>query len=251
MDSILEAMYPFCREARNKGNASENGKAPTPRVSFILALLEKFGIKKNIDAFSYTGRNNFYNIILPGTSKYIITAHHDIMNPDSDNANDNSASVINAIYLKSLMPEARVVLTDGEEIGLIGATRLAEQINQGVYGDIEGVINLELSGLGGENFIIGDNPGKINDLIIEMFNPTVIKTPVSDTTAFRMAGIDSTVLNPLPLLTEGVSFISNDRGFLDNRSWSRCHTDEDSLDHISLDDMISFVNNILVPILRS
>jgi hypothetical protein len=251
MDSILEAMYPFCREARNKGNASENGKAPTPRVSFILALLEKFGIKKNIDAFSYTGRNNFYNIILPGTSKYIITAHHDIMNPDSDNANDNSASVINAIYLKSLMPEARVVLTDGEEIGLIGATRLAEQINQGVYGDIEGVINLELSGLGGENFIIGDNPGKINDLIIEMFNPTVIKTPVSDTTSFRMAGIDSTVLNPLPLLTEGVSFISNDRGFLDNRSWSRCHTDEDSLDHISLDDMSSFVNNILVPILRS
>ena len=251
MDSILEAMYPFCREARNKGNASENGKAPTPRVSFILALLEKFGIKKNIDAFSYTGRNNFYNIILPGTSKYIITAHHDIMNPNSDNANDNSASVINAIYLKSLMPEARVVLTDGEEIGLIGATRLAEQINQGVYGDIEGVINLELSGLGGENFIIGDNPGKLNDLIIEMFNPTVIKTPVSDTTAFRMAGIDSTVLNPLPLLTEGVSFISNDRGFLDNRSWSRCHTDEDSLAHISLDDMSSFVNNILVPILRS
>jgi hypothetical protein len=251
MDNILEAIYPFCQEARNKGNATENGRVPTPRVIFILSMLEKFGIKKIIDAFSFSGKNNFYNVILPGTSKYIITAHHDIVNPDSDNANDNSASVINAIYLKSLVPEATVVLTDGEEVGLIGATRLAEQINQGVYGKIEGVINLELSGMGGENFIIGDNPGNLNDKILEMFNPTVVKTPVSDTTAFRMAGIDSTVLNPLPLLTEGVSFISNQRGFLDNRSWSRCHTDEDSVDLISLDDMEAFVTKILIPIVRS
>lgn len=34
-------------------------------------------------------RNNYFNIVLPGSSDKFVVAHHDIVNKDSDNANDN------------------------------------------------------------------------------------------------------------------------------------------------------------------
>lgn len=80
---------------------------------------------------------NCYNIVMRGTSNRMVVAHHDIVNPDIDNANDNSASVINAIMIKKLMPEMNVVLLDGEEVGGLGAHRCSELINDGFFGEIE------------------------------------------------------------------------------------------------------------------
>ena len=62
-----------------------------------------------------TPANNFYNIMLMGSSDKFVVAHHDIVNPASDNANDNSCSVINALTIKKLRPEINVVILDGEE----------------------------------------------------------------------------------------------------------------------------------------
>ena len=75
----------------------------------------------------------------------MVVAHHDIVNPGIDNANDNSASVINAIMVKKLMPNIHVVILDGEEVGGLGSQRVSEQINDGYYGDIEWVLNFELT----------------------------------------------------------------------------------------------------------
>ena len=95
--------------------------------------------------------NNFYNIILSGNSDKFVVAHHDIVNPNSDNANDNSCSVINALAIKKLRPEVNVVILDGEEPGGIGSTRLAERIKNGDF-RCRWVLNLELTGKGGKNF---------------------------------------------------------------------------------------------------
>jgi hypothetical protein len=45
----------------------------------------------------------------------MVVAHHDVNNK-IDNANDNSASVINAIMIKKLLPSINVILLDGENL---------------------------------------------------------------------------------------------------------------------------------------
>jgi hypothetical protein len=248
---IIECIGDFCK-VRNLGDAFKNTDEPTPRVKFIISLLEKFEIPYEIEKFHrYSLDIPFYNIILRGDSRRMVIAHHDVSNPNSDNANDNSASVINAIALKYACPEVNVVITDGEEIGLVGAKKLAEMIKEGNFGEIEWVLNLELSGRGGKNILVGHHGGLINDHILKYFDAVVSPVPGSDCIPLIKAGIDSTVINPLPLLLEGESNLVSKSGFLDNSSWKLCHSDMDTLDRISTDDMYEFVTEILVPILTN
>ena len=102
MRDILNSISDFCK-ARNKGPAYMNGNETTPRIKFIIGLLEENKIPYEIDEFLIEKFDcKGFNIILRGDSKRMVIAHHDIVNSNSDNANDNSASVINAIYLKSI-----------------------------------------------------------------------------------------------------------------------------------------------------
>jgi hypothetical protein len=226
-----------------------NGGEKTPRVNFIIDLLEKNNISYEIDEFFIEKFNcKGFNIILRGTNKRMIIAHHDIVNPNSDNANDNSASVINAIYLKSILPEVNVVITEGEEVGFIGARRLGEQIIEGRFGEIEWVLNLELTGKGGTNFFIGNYPGSLSERIKSIFNPPSMRTPGNDCLPLISMGIDTTVINPLPLSQEE-SLLENENGFLDVKMLNKCHSEIDNIDNISIEDMKSFVENILIPII--
>jgi hypothetical protein len=246
---IIESVEDFCK-VRNHSNALGNTKYYTPRLDFLVILLESAGIPYEVDEF-VVGDVPFYNLVMRGTGNRMVIAHHDIVNPNSDNANDNSASVINAIALKKISPETHVVITDGEEVGLIGAKRLAERISSGDFGWIDWVLNIELSGRGGKNFMIGCHEGKLTDHIVSLFNPPIKRTPPSDCYAMIKQGIDTNVINPLPLLTEGESDMMNERGFLDNSSWYLCHSDEDSFDKISIKEMEEFVTEVLLPIVST
>jgi hypothetical protein len=247
MNIIIESIKDLC-QIRNTGRAYDNGPEPTPRVIFITNLLEKIGIPYELDVFDEF-ETKLYNIVMRGSGNRMVIAHHDIVNPNSENANDNSASIINAIYLKSLVPEINVVITDGEEVGFRGARRLAKRIVAGDFGEIEWVLNIELSGKGGKNFMIGEHRGKLTNHILEMFDAPVVQTPGSDCYALEAYGIDTNVINPLPLLTEGeTSSIQTNEGYLDNSSWWLCHSDQDTLDKISTKDMKEFVTEVLVPI---
>lgn len=247
---ILNSIYDFCK-ARNKGPTYMNGGGKTPRVNFIIGLLEKNNILYEVDEF-YIERFDCkgFNIILKGTNKRMVIAHHDIVNPNSDNANDNSASVINAIYLKSIFPDVNVVITEGEEVGFIGSKRLGQQILDGKFGEIEWVLNLELTGKGGTNFFIGDYPGILSERIKEIFNPPFMRTPGNDCLPLISMGIDTTVINPLPLSQEE-SLLENENGFLDVKMLNKCHSEIDNLDNISVEDMKIFVENILFPIVSN
>ena len=172
----------------------------------------------------------------------MVTAHHDIVNPESDNANDNSCSVINSIALKKLLPELNVAIIDGEEVGGVGSTYLARQINEGFYHQIDWVLNLELTGRGGKTFLIDSSIGPLHDRVISMFpNCTVMPVPFNDSEIFRDNGIDSIVINPLPLLEDGS---------LDTSVLHLCHSIEDSVDKISISDMKEFVEDVLLPLCR-
>jgi len=236
---MYNKIYDFCK-VRNLGSVYSNGDEPTPRVKFITGLLESEGIDYELDIFK--SRNlSCYNVIMKGNSTKMVVAHHDISNPNIDNANDNSASVINAIMIKKLMPHMNVVLLDGEECGGLGSQRVSDQINEGYFGKIDWVLNLELTGRGGDTFFIGDYRGVLFDHIKSMFDCVVYKTPFNDSVVFRKNGIDSCVINPLPTLTNG----NMDYSMLYN-----CHNQKDTLSTIDVNDMRIFVEKVLCKILQ-
>jgi len=256
---MYDKIYDFC-SVRNLGGIYKNGSNPTPRVKFLIELLKQEGIDFKVDKFpisskwcilnkSTTTENFGFNIILPGSSSKMVVAHHDIVNANIDNANDNSASVINAIMIKKLMPEINVVILDGEEVGGLGSQRCSDMINSGDFGKIDWVLNLELTGKGGKHFFIGNYPGTLYDHIKSLFYCPTFNTPYNDSVTFRRNGIDSVVINPLPV-TDKITPITWTEGvYLDHTLLYNCHTQKDTLISISTSDMKEFVEEVVLKIL--
>ena len=221
---MYNKIYSFCK-VKNLGTILKNTNKPTPRVEYLISLLKSLGIKYELDPFELEDDTelNFlkslnihresskkgFNINLPGNSDMFVVAHHDIVNPNSDNANDNSCSVINAIALKQLNPSINVCLLDGEETGGHGSQYLSDRINNGDFGSIKSVLNLELTGVGGENFFIGKSGGSLTNKILNLFDCPQMSVPFNDSVIFRKNGIDSNVINPLPIISK--PDIKNDR----------------------------------------
>ena len=245
---MYNKIYDFCK-VRNFGGVYSNGDKPTPRVQFLMQLLESESINYELDTYQSRG-NTCFNLILKGDSDRMVVAHHDIVNPNIDNANDNSASVINAIMIKKLMPHINVVLLDGEEFGGLGSQRVSDQINDGYFGTIDWVLNLELTGKGGKYFFIGDYPGKLSNHIKSIFDCPITSTPYNDSVTFRKNGIDSVVINPIPPLNEGKSSVKWDNDtYLDFSMLYNCHSSKDTIDTIDINDMKDFVEDVVLKIL--
>lgn len=245
---MYDKIYEFCK-IRNHGGVYQNdSEIFTPRVQFLVELLESEKIDYQIDKFPI--RKTFgYNIILKGNSTKMVVAHHDINNPDIDNANDNSASVINAISIKKLMPNINVVLLDGEEFGGLGSQRCSDLINNGYFGNIEWVLNLELTGKGGKYFFIGNYPGNLSNHIKSLFNCPIVSTPFNDSVIFRKNNIDSCVINPLPKVDKVTSVKWDQNTYLDYDLLFNCHSKRDSIETISPIDMKEFVEEVVLKIL--
>lgn len=253
---MYSKIYEFCK-VKNSGTANRNGLEKTPRVQWIIKLLDSNNIEYILDEWG-SEYNKFYNIILPGNSGKFVTAHHDIVNPESDNANDNSASIINAIMTKVNSPSTTVILLDGEEIGGKGSQRASEMINSGEYGNCDWILNYELTGKGGRHFFIGNYDNGLNNHIKGLFNCPVVQTPFNDSVIFNKNGIVSTVINPLPPLqkkpdffgfTRGKEVLSYDGTPLDFSILYNCHSMRDSLDTIDPKDMQQFVEEVSLKIL--
>ena len=214
-----------------------------------MMLLKAYGVPYELDEFP-VGETTGYNLILPGSSNKMVVAHHDVHNAGIDNANDNSCSVINAIAIKLRLPDVPVVLLDGEEFGGLGAQRVSDQIKDGKFGSISWVLNLELSGKGGRTFFIGKYPGPLSDLIVSQFDCPIVRTPFNDSVIFRRNGIDSVVINPLPILTNGKkSPVKFGEHYLDHDMLFNCHSSRDSVSTIDPGDMEEFVEEVVLKIL--
>lgn len=188
--------------------------------------------------------NNFFNLYLKGSSDKMIMAHHDVANTRIDNCNDNSASVINAISCKLLMPDVNVAITDGEENGGHGAARAAEKINEGHFGPIEFVLNFELTAWGGKDFFIENHPSSpLQQRVVNLFPEVDVEnTPFHDGIVLRRHGIDSVVINPCP---------RKEDGDLDMSILYYCHSAKDTIALANFDDMKDFCECVVVPIIRN
>lgn len=246
---VYKEIYEFCK-IRNKGTSIYNNGEYTPRMEFLIELLEKNNIEYEVDEYVVDTNYTLYNIYLKGSSDKWLMAHHDVSNCDIDNANDNSASVINAISAKILMPEINVALTDGEEIGGYGAKRFVEKVENKEL-DVSFVLNLELTGIGGKNFFIGKYFSDLSKKIIEKFDCERFNTPFNDSDILFQHNIDTTVINPLPL-KDGIedSDKCSQVKEMDLSVLPRCHTEEDTVDKISIEDMKIFTEEVLLEILK-
>lgn len=246
---MYSKIYDFCK-IRNEGPIRYNDpQIPTNRVIFLLKLLKSESIPYELDIFPYR-ETSAYNLILKGSSSKMVVAHHDIVNPDIDNANDNSASVINAIMIKKLMPEMNVILLDGEEYGGVGSQRVSNQIKSGYFGKIDWILNLELTGKGGKYFFIGDYPGPLTNHIKSLFDCPVVRTPFNDSVIFRKNGIDSCVINPLPPTNKNTQVKWNETTYLQFDLLFNCHSPKDTIDTIDPKDMQEFVEEVVLKILK-
>lgn len=227
------------------GNGNET--ITNPRIVYLRKLLTELGIEHELDSWTRSRMEYgeeityyIYNIYLMGSSNCIVMAHHDIVNPDSDNCNDNSASVINAIAAKILNPSLTVTITDGEEIGGLGSQRVSEKIKEGYFGEIEFVLNLELSAVGGQSFFteyFPDSP--LYQKIQSLFpNTPTVNVPFHDGKIVRKNGIDCVVINPLPF----------EDGKLKMELLNYCHSMRDNISLANYDDMDDFVRNVVIPI---
>ena len=194
------------------------------------------------------GVNNYFNIVLPGSSDKFVVAHHDIVNKDSDNANDNSCSVINALMIKKLRPEVNVVILDGEEFGGIGSNQLAQRIKAGDF-KCKWVLNLELTGKGGKSFFVGAMGTPLTDWIANRFECPIVNVPFNDSVIFKKYGINSTVINPLPVTEEKSPVINKEGEYLNFKMLFNCHKMTDSVETIDPKDMEEFVNEVCLKII--
>ena len=241
MEKIYHRLEEFCR-VRNEGTAYRNGTKPTARVQWILSLLEELGIEYELDEWSVSTERRMWNIYLHSVEKQpmALMAHHDIVNPNTDNANDNSASVINAIAAKLERPELLVVLTDGEEIGGAGAARYARLVLDGLQPRPHWVLNLELTGRGGKSYFIGDDiEGPLKSYLLDRHRAEAVMVPFNDSVVMRRYGIDSVVINPLP---------KDEHGEFELWRLGHCHTAKDTLAEVSFLDMQEFVESVILPI---
>jgi hypothetical protein len=246
---MYQKIYDFCK-VKNSGSIYKNGLEQTNRVKWIINLLKSNNIDYIIDEFNLSKDTKCWNIILPGDSKMSVCAHHDIVNPNSDNANDNSASVINAIMTHVLNPSITTFIVDGEEFGGVGSQRVSEKINSGEYGEIDFVLNYELTGKGGTDFFIGNYRGELFERIINKFDCPVYSTPFNDSVIFRKNNIDSCVINPLPIIDKETSIVNKNGQYLDVSMLYNCHSMSDSVETICTIDMKNFVENISLEILK-
>lgn len=244
-----EILPEFCAVRCSAPSIFGNGGIidTNPRIIFLRKLLFDLDLEYEFDAWDLPLQNgdivHLYNFYLKGTSNKMVIAHHDIANPNVDNCNDNSASVLNAIAAKILNPDLNVAITDCEEFGGKGAYRLSDKIRDGYFGEIEYVVNLELTAAGGLNFFTEDIAGSVLAKKVQTIFPNTptVAVPFHDGMILRRRGIDSVVLNPLPL---------NDKGKLNMTYLGYCHTPMDTISLANYDDMDIFVREVVTPLIK-
>ena len=123
----------------------------------------------------------------------------------------------------------------------MGAKALAKRVRpiQNKGNAIKWVLNLELTGKGGRNFIHSSYGQGLSNILKE-FKPLAldIEIPQNECRELIKEGNDSEVITTIPVIN----------GVPDFSILKNSHSLDDSLENISIDDMVVFVNEVLLPL---
>jgi len=278
----IKAGYEWLDEmrfVRNEQSSYKPTQSPlTNRATFIIRALNEIGVQYELDIFDEAGydlydysRPKSLNIIVKfcsrsGQPAIAFMAHFDVANINSENCQDNSASVCNLLHLcaklknqaigesKNIISQRPVIIvfSDREEAGGTGARYFSGRMLRGDFGNIEYVVNLELTGLGRAVWVDTENTKKwAKDKIVE--TPLLLKcgeilgesgyhkvsTPFSDAFVLRRCGVDAVCIGILPV--EEVLEIEKHKGGR-QETWSLCHSETDTIDKCDAQDMQDFTD---------
>lgn len=230
------------------------------KVMFIIDALNKMGVKYSLDIFSYEGGNLHWSGSLNASHKLvniiaepnpnaigpavIFCAHHDVANVRSENCQDNGASVCNLLQLASKIKNSQeeskrtiILFTDSEESGARGAKRFVTQhLANKAYGEIESIINLELTGKGNVVWSDCETENDLHKSLETVLGKTIPKfsTPPSDAKVFRRYGYPVLCIGILP-----------EDDLTSKETWRICHSMKDIIDGCNRNDMKDFTEFLL------
>jgi len=235
---MYNEIYNFCR-VRDKGKQGFSNRA-----DFIVKLLNKYNIEhKIVKTKSFLHGKTFYNIYAFGSSSKFLSGHYDVVNINSDNANDNSASIINMIAYKKMNPSINLLILDGEEPPYMGAgSKYASKYLLKNNIPVKWILNLELTGKGSTFFTDKVKTG-LNKCIGTNFPDSFkISTPFNDSMIFRKYGFESNVITLVDV---------DEEGKIDMSPLYYSHSMQDSVGRISIQDMKAFTENVVDKIVKS
>lgn len=187
----------------------------------------------------------------PTDESILFTAHHDIVNPNSDNCQDNSASVANLLDLarkiKEEQPELSknvyIIFLDCEETGGRGAAHNAKMIKEGKYGEVTFIANSELTAVGDTiwmessyNSLSTPYMEKAKELVDGIVDK---RCPPSDAMYYRSNGIQQAIcFGILPQEEAEAGFPS---------TWGLCHSSADvfNADGPSMENYVNFLFSLI------
>jgi hypothetical protein len=224
------------------------------RIDFIIRSLEEMNLYPEVDNYKYDKVNIYIKFHGTSDKAILFLAHHDTSNPNSENCQDNTASVCNLLHLCSILKDTPlkqdviVVFTDEEEkvsFTASGGATLARRINSdtlfgdGTFCNIQKTINLELTGRG--KIVWADTD---TDILGDM-ERYLAKTPFNDAAILRYHKIPSVCVGIFTMdeLRETVK-----TGM--NKIWKLCHSEKDSFSKVSEEDMKNFVENTLIGVIK-
>lgn len=225
------------------------------RVAYIMHQLDAHKIAYTLDKFQPipttpdAEENKFAeaNVIvefkgLSENSTTVFTAHHDVNNVESENCQDNTASVANlldlCVRLSKNQPKNNVVIcfNDSEEkvsMTTSGAARMAKQIVEKKYGNVTKIFVLELTA-NGRNYWMSYNSSQMAN------KPEIkrVRTPFNDSYTFEKNILPSICIGSL---NDGNMQQVATRGFCS--TWALCHSKADTFELSANEgDMDTFVN---------
>lgn len=259
--SIHELFVEFRNNKNEFGHFEQSHALMSKRATLIEKIFKDMGFVPEIHTFNSFGGlftdisieedfypYNFYNIVVPVYSNennnktVFVTAHHDVMNIESDNVNDNTASIVNMIKLAEKIKESNkefpvniyFAFTDLEELGGRGAQVLSNRIRMGMYGDVKYIINLELTAHG--EYIWAErkmNTNLLRNNLFKFLNGDIEFSgiPFADSVIFNKCGVCSLTIGTLP---------KTNSGNYDYSVWNICHRMSDN--YYDTHDMGKFVD---------
>jgi len=283
--SAFTILEDFCKVRNEKNSFYPSNEVENPithRASFIINYLLDNRISFKLDTFNdesqrplYQGKDlmthkpifkyidvqgKYVNIEVTIKAKeetnesIMFIAHHDINNIKSDNCNDNSASVSILLQFATelkkieLDKNIHIVFTDCEEFGGRGAYQLSKKINEGAFGNVQYVVNLELTANGTELWADYNEGELIEKLLITCAennsNLNIFKTPFNDSWILRNNNIESVCVG---LLSKSEVEVVKQKGYCG--TWSVCHRENDTIDQANEGEMNAFISNVLMKFL--
>jgi hypothetical protein len=234
---IYNEIYNFCKVR------DEDRRKYSNRAKFLVDLLTRLGIEhKVVRTKSLRYNKYFYNIYCFGNSNKFLSAHYDVVDIHVDNANDNSASVINCIAYKLKNPSINLLILDGEEPPFMGSgsTYAAKYLKFNNI-PVKWIFNLELTG-SGDHFFIDNADTQLSRCIQQKFPDVIVTgTPFNDAMIFRQFGFQSNVTTTVNLLEDGKP---------DMQVLYHSHSIRDSVDKMSIEAMKNFVENVVDVIVK-